>query len=128
LHFAASSNLEIVQYLYSIGVNWINEKNSFGRTPIFNASQKVNFDIVEYLISKGADYKLLDNKNNSIIAVAPPGNRRKLSQYLKKLDFSIVYNEIADIEPNPQLYKESESYSYYSSSDSYYDYSEDSYY
>ncbi|EAX99303.1 hypothetical protein TVAG_152220 [Trichomonas vaginalis G3] len=55
LHFAAASqNLEIVQYLISIGADK-NAKTAFDVTPLHVAAASNNLEIVQYLISIGAD-------------------------------------------------------------------------
>lgn len=71
LHLAVKSGKrEIVQYFLSKGLD-VNTRNGFGETPLHLVCGKYkDIHMVQFLVSKGADWKLLNTLGDSCIEVA----------------------------------------------------------
>jgi ankyrin repeat protein len=68
---AISKNLEMVACLVELGAE-INFRNNQGRTPLFFACTQKNMPlkIIEYLLSKGADLNIVDDKGMNLLDAA----------------------------------------------------------
>ena len=68
IHFAAINGyLLIVKYLIERQYFSVNTKGYLNRTPIHYACMKNHYDIVNYLLSKGADVNAKDDENNTVL-------------------------------------------------------------
>ncbi|EAY06454.1 ankyrin repeat protein, putative [Trichomonas vaginalis G3] len=89
LHFASENgNLDVVQYLISVGANK-EAKDNDGYTPLIWASQNGKLDVVQYLISVGANKEAKDNSGYTPLIHASFQGHLKIVQYL----ISVVANK-----------------------------------
>jgi ankyrin repeat protein len=85
-----------IELLLGAGSN-INKENNFGGTPIFGVSprfiqRKYYVEIYEYLISKGADYKITDNRGRSFINYQ--ATKKEILFFINKgIDITCVDND-----------------------------------
>lgn len=65
MHMAVDqNNLDCVKTVYEL-FSGINDQDAYGYTPLMNASELGNKEIMNYLISKGADETIQNNKGNT---------------------------------------------------------------
>lgn len=65
MHMAVDqNNLDCVKTVYEL-FGGINDQDAYGYTPLMNASELGNKEIMRYLISKGADETIKNNKGNT---------------------------------------------------------------
>ena len=70
LHYASESgNMQLITYLLEQGED-INARNILGLTPIQSAAAAHQFDVVNFLLVKGADINQVDNKNRNVLHFA----------------------------------------------------------
>lgn len=92
LHLSAfnNKNLKITQNLLDYGAD-INAKDNLSRTPLMAAAIAENNEMMQYLISRGADIKLFDNNNLNVLAY------HNKTSYLKKDEFNQkTFSTLAD--------------------------------
>jgi len=75
-------NLDLVTKLLNEKKVSANTTNAEGRTPIFEAIQNKNFEVVKYLTSSGADLNKIDNHGLSVICAAAKIQDLTMFQYL----------------------------------------------
>ncbi|XP_067668176.1 serine/threonine-protein phosphatase 6 regulatory ankyrin repeat subunit B-like [Haliotis asinina] len=81
LHYACEGgNTSIVQHL--IRVCDINQKRRDGRTPIMDAALYGQKDVFDLLVCNGADFTLLDDKDNSVLHYGCGGGNTSIVQHL----------------------------------------------
>lgn len=80
---AYQEDKKFIQWLLSKGAD-PNQKGFLGQTPIFNAIQKNDLEVVKILVQAGADlqYYYKDNENYLTLAVAQPQINTALVDYL----------------------------------------------
>ena len=70
LHYACESgNMQLVTYLLDQGED-INARNILGLTPLLSAAAAHQFQVVKFLLVKGADLTHTDNKNRNVLHFA----------------------------------------------------------
>ena len=83
IHYASFSGiLKIVQKCIEEQNNDIDSKDNFGRTPLFSACSSGHFSVVNYLISKGANIKLIDDQGNTPLYYACRGGNLRIVELL----------------------------------------------
>lgn len=82
---------DIILYLLEQKGNDVNKKTHDGRTYMFWATMKGNFEVMEYLLKKGANLKHVDEKGSSVIVYnAMNGNKNtKVYDFLEANGVSI---------------------------------------
>ncbi|XP_067654415.1 putative ankyrin repeat protein RF_0381 [Haliotis asinina] len=90
LHLALhAENLEMVRYVISQNITNINSRGSNGWTPIMLAAMFGQIDLFDFMLSKGADTSVLDDKDRNILHLASYEGNMKLVKH-------IVFQNIID--------------------------------
>jgi len=76
----SDENLAIAKELIKNGANF-EVKNTYGNTPLLIASANGSLNILDYLISTGANTKITNNDNENVVSVA---NNEEIRAYLRK--------------------------------------------
>lgn len=85
LHFAAvNGSVEKVIALVEAGAG-LEVKNRIGNTPIIAACYRDNVEVLEYLLSRGADYLEINNKDQDCLAIASMNNNLVIARILLNL-------------------------------------------
>lgn len=74
---ASNGNLNVVQYLLSLGMN-INEESKEKNTPLIMASLNGHHDIVSYLLDQGADIEFKNEQGNTALLAASYKNQSRV--------------------------------------------------
>lgn len=77
----AQASTEVIRFLIDQKGNEPNKLTHDGRTYIFWASARGNIEVVEYLISKGADVNIIDSHSATAIAFAASGGQQNTKIY-----------------------------------------------
>ncbi|XP_054166285.1 serine/threonine-protein phosphatase 6 regulatory ankyrin repeat subunit A-like [Oppia nitens] len=99
LHFACMANaynMTILDILVSNGVD-IDSVDSAGQTPLMYASKRGLIETVEYLLSKGANVKAIDNKQNNALQLSCIYSREECGIKLLKSCHSLVNSVNGDL-------------------------------
>ncbi|XP_048239007.1 uncharacterized protein LOC124117623 [Haliotis rufescens] len=81
LHLACrEGNKPIVEYL--LPRTDINKRGNMGLTPVMNAAWSGKKDVLDFLVSKGADITLTDYDNDNIFHLACEGGNKPIVEYL----------------------------------------------
>ncbi|XP_071099037.1 serine/threonine-protein phosphatase 6 regulatory ankyrin repeat subunit B-like [Haliotis cracherodii] len=84
LHLACrGGNRSIVEYLLPLFD--INSRGQHGRTALMRAALYAKKDIFDLLVSKGADHKLTDDYNDTVLHLACEGGNRSIVEHLLTL-------------------------------------------
>ncbi|XP_071084298.1 ankyrin repeat domain-containing protein 50-like isoform X1 [Haliotis cracherodii] len=87
LHLACmKGHLETVKFVLSLNVVDINSRGQFTTTPVMRAAAGGHRDVVELLVSKGADVSLVDGVGNNILHMACLRGDMETVEYVLSLD------------------------------------------
>ena len=98
IHTAAwQGNVKIAKYILDAGIP-IDQRNSHKETALIIAINNNQYEMMEYLLSKGANPNLQDKYGNtSLHYVAKSSSNKEMinicNRYKEKLDFTIKNNE-----------------------------------
>lgn len=85
LHFAAANgSIEKVIALVEAGAG-LEVKNLIGNTPIIAACYRENVEVLQYLLSNGADYLEINNNDQDCLAIASMNNNLGIARILLNL-------------------------------------------
>ncbi|XP_048257918.1 serine/threonine-protein phosphatase 6 regulatory ankyrin repeat subunit A-like isoform X2 [Haliotis rufescens] len=92
LHLACSQgHLETVEFVLSLNVVDINSRGGWSLTPVMRAARNGHTDVVELLVSKGADVSLVDEDGYNILHLAC------IEGHLETVEFVLSLN-VVDID------------------------------
>ena len=63
---------------------FLNRQNSEGFTPLHFASFRGNVEIIDFLIKKGADYRIVNSQGLSVVHLAAQGDQPKSLCYFRR--------------------------------------------
>ncbi|XP_071116451.1 ankyrin repeat domain-containing protein 50-like [Haliotis cracherodii] len=87
LHWACrGGDFETVEFVLSLNVVDINSRGVGGRTPVMRAAEEGHRDVVELLVSKGADVSLVDEDGDSILHLACWGGDVETVEFVLSLN------------------------------------------
>ncbi|XP_067669995.1 cyclin-dependent kinase 4 inhibitor C-like [Haliotis asinina] len=87
LHYACwAGKLEEVKRILDTGRADVNSRRGVGRTPVMTAARWGRRDVVELLVSQGADASLVDDVGNNILHWACEGGDRETVEFVLSLD------------------------------------------
>jgi len=64
-----NENLDLIKVLLGVDLNFANFVDENGETPLMTATHNGSFEIVKYLVSKGADTKILNKQYHSACVI-----------------------------------------------------------
>ncbi|XP_048247737.1 uncharacterized protein LOC124119968 [Haliotis rufescens] len=86
LHLAClGGDMETVKYVLSLNVVDINSRGGSSLTPVMEAAEEGHRDVVELLVSEGADVSLVDMVGNNILHLACMGGDVETVKYVLSL-------------------------------------------
>ncbi|XP_046337772.2 ankyrin repeat domain-containing protein 17-like [Haliotis rufescens] len=86
LHFACrGGNVEVVKFVLSLGMLSINSRGWKKMTPVMTAADKGHKEVVELLVSKGADVSLLDKGHDTLLHLACKGGNVEVVKFVLSL-------------------------------------------
>ncbi|XP_067668432.1 uncharacterized protein [Haliotis asinina] len=87
LHWACmGGDRTTVEFVLSLDGVDVNSRGGVGRTPVMWAAWRGHRDVVELLVSRGADVSLVDGGGNNILHLACMGGDRKTVEFVLSLD------------------------------------------
>ncbi|XP_067668032.1 ankyrin repeat domain-containing protein 7-like isoform X2 [Haliotis asinina] len=87
LHHACEKGyLAEVKRILDTGRADVNSRDGDGRTPVMLAADEGHSDVVELLVSQGADVSLVDDYHDNILHLACIGRNRKTVEFVLSLD------------------------------------------
>ncbi|XP_046337771.2 ankyrin repeat domain-containing protein 17-like [Haliotis rufescens] len=87
LHLACKGgNVEVVKFVLSLGTLSINSRGWKRMTPAMTAADKGHKEVVELLVSKGADVTLLDKGHDTLLHFACRGGNVEVVKFVLSLD------------------------------------------
>ncbi|XP_071108956.1 ankyrin repeat domain-containing protein 50-like [Haliotis cracherodii] len=87
LHLACrGGNVEVVKFVLSLGMLSINSRGWKKMTPVMTAADKGHKEVVELLVSKGADVSLLDKGHGTLLHLACRGGNVEVVKLVLSLD------------------------------------------
>ncbi|XP_046543577.1 uncharacterized protein LOC124253782 isoform X8 [Haliotis rubra] len=87
LYYASSDgDLEAVERILSAGHVDINNRGEWSRTPVMAAAWRGHRDVVEILVSRGADVSLVDDSGYNVLHYACVGGDRETVEFVLSLD------------------------------------------
>jgi hypothetical protein len=97
MHEAVVHDVSIVKELLDNGAN-INASTYLGYTPMMRAAGKGCFEVVKYLVSRGADLTARDNQDLTAIDMAELEGEEEIADYLKGFFQDYVINKHSGLE------------------------------
>jgi ankyrin repeat protein len=82
--FAQKGDLEGVKTLLEKDPQLVNAKDSLGRTPLHWAARGVHFELIKYLVKKGADVNVKDNVNIVPLSSIASRGHKEAGEFLIK--------------------------------------------
>ncbi|XP_046346164.2 ankyrin repeat domain-containing protein 50-like [Haliotis rufescens] len=83
LHLACfNGHVDVVKYLLSQDTLNVNSRGLMKRTPMMRAAEKGHKEVVELLVSKGADASLVDKSGNNILHLACQRGQMEVVKYI----------------------------------------------
>ncbi|XP_067668012.1 serine/threonine-protein phosphatase 6 regulatory ankyrin repeat subunit B-like [Haliotis asinina] len=87
LHYACvGGDRTTVEFVLSLDAVDVNSRGGVGRTPVMAAALGGHRDVVELLVSRGADVSLVDHDGDNILHVACEGGDRTTVEFVLSLD------------------------------------------
>ncbi|XP_046558389.1 kinase D-interacting substrate of 220 kDa-like [Haliotis rubra] len=83
LHWACrGGSIEMVKYILSMEGMGVNDKGTDGTTPVVSAAWRGHKDVVEFLVSLGADMSVVDDLGETILHWAAQGGNVEMVKYI----------------------------------------------